>query len=85
MNWMKKIETIPAGYSQVNYEGKKYGTSRSDFNDGKSIKVYAEELGKNRFISFNYYIMSTSNLLKPCEMPASTVIHFLENFTSSKG
>ena len=39
------IEKLPVGYSVVWYRKKKYGVSRTDYNDGKSIKVYAEELG----------------------------------------
>lgn len=84
MDLTQKIKTIPLGYSIVNYQNKKYGLSRKDFNGGKSIKVFAEELGGNNFISFNYYFTSISNLLKPCEMPIEKVLDFLENFTQSK-
>ncbi|MEO1054202.1 MAG: peptide methionine sulfoxide reductase [Bacteroidota bacterium] len=71
------IMAIPIGYSEVSFEGKKYGLTRSDFNGGKSLKVYAEELGGTDFISFNYYITSKDTLLKPCEMPDEKVRHFL--------
>lgn len=73
MDWIQKIKTLPTGYSEVNYEGKRYGVSRTDFNDGKSIKIYAEESGGNHFISFNYYFTTKSNLIKPCEMPEREV------------
>lgn len=69
MDWIQKIKTLPTGYSEVNYEGKRYGVSRTDFNDGKSIKIYAEESGGNHFINFNYYFTTKSNLIKLCEMP----------------
>lgn len=75
-----KIKSIPPGYSEVIYQGRKYGLSRTDFNDGRSLKVYAEELGGKDFISFNYYLTSTDHHLKPCEMPAEKVIDFLMNF-----
>ncbi|MBC7390791.1 MAG: peptide methionine sulfoxide reductase [Opitutaceae bacterium] len=81
MEWVQKISSLPIGYSKVNYEGKSYGVSRADFNEGRSIKVYAKDLGGNHFISFNYYCTSTSNLLKPCEMSSEDVIHFLEHYT----
>lgn len=51
-----------------------------DFNNGKSFKIYAEELGGNDFISLNYYITKTSEKLKPCEMPEEKVIYFLNNY-----
>jgi len=75
------IHKLPIGYSEVLYANKKYGVTRTDFNSGKSIKIYAEELGGNNFISLNYYVTSSKELLKPCEMPEQKVIHFLKNLT----
>lgn len=80
MDWTQKIITLPAGYSEVNYRDKRYSVSRTDYNAGRSIKIYAEELGGNHFISFNYYFTAKSNLLKPCEMPEQEIIHFLEHY-----
>jgi hypothetical protein len=79
MSLLKYIQLIPKGYSEVLYQQKKYGVSRTDFNSGKSIKVFAEELGGNDFISLNFYITSVSESLKPCEMPEQKVIDFLKN------
>ncbi len=76
----KKIQTIPLGYCKASYKGKTYGLSRTDFNQGKSTKVYAEELGGTDFISFNFY-QTQSELLKPCEMPVEKVLDFLEYFS----
>lgn len=76
---LELIKKFPIGFSEAIYEGKKYGVTRIDFNDGKSIKVYAEEQGGTNFISLNYYITTTKTFLKPCEMPEEKVIHFLEN------
>ena len=73
------IQKIPQGYSEASINGRKYGISRSDFNNGNSLKVYAEELGGNDFISFNFYKASTP-LLKPCEMPQKKVIAFLKAY-----
>ncbi len=81
MSLLKYIQLLPQGYSTVIYRQKKYGVSRTDFNSGKSIKVFAEELGGKDFISLNYYITSTSESLKPCEMPTEKVIDFLLNFS----
>ncbi|MEO8770517.1 MAG: peptide methionine sulfoxide reductase [Ferruginibacter sp.] len=80
MDWIQKIKILPIGYSEVNYKERRYSMTRTDFNEGKSIKVYAQELGGSHFISFNYYLTTKSGLLKPCEMPEQDVIHFLENY-----
>ena len=72
------ILSIPGGYSEVQFEGKTYGLTRSDFNEGKSLKVFAEELGGTDFISFNYYMTKDQDYLKPCEMPKEKVLKFLE-------
>lgn len=71
------IDRLPEGYSEGIYEGRKYGISKTTFNQGKSSKVFAEELGGNDFISLNFYQTSKKELLKPCEMPADKVIDFL--------
>ncbi|MGH1387567.1 peptide methionine sulfoxide reductase [Kordia sp.] len=80
----EKIEAIALGYSEVMYNNKKYGLTKSEFNNGNSYKIYAEELGGNDFISLNYYITTKDELLKPCEMPQQKVIHFLTNYKKVK-
>ena len=79
MTLLKQIKIIQKGYSEVLYLNKKYGITKSKFNNGYSYKIYAEELGGNVFISLNYYITSKEEILKPCEMPKQKVIHFLNN------
>lgn len=71
------INRIPDGYSEVLYQKKKYSVTKDIYNNGKSFKIYAKELQGNDFISLNYYITSTSELLKPCEMSDQKVISFL--------
>lgn len=75
----ERINLVPKGYSEVIFQQRKYGVTRSDFNNGKSIKLYAEELGGKDFVSFNYYITSKEEILKPCEMPEQKVINFLNS------
>lgn len=74
------ILKIPIGYSEIIYEYRKYGVTRTDFNSGKSLKIFAKELSGKDFISFNYYMTNQDDLLKPCEMPSQKVIDFLKNF-----
>lgn len=82
MSVLKQIKILPKGYSEVVYNNKKYGVTKSEFNNGNSFKLYAEELGGNNFISLNYYITSSGEKLKPCEMEDEKVIHFLNNYSS---
>jgi hypothetical protein len=73
------IDRLPEGYSEGLYQDRKYGISKKTFNQGKSSKVFAKELGGNDFISLNFYQTAKKDLLKPCEMPTAKVIAFLTN------
>ncbi len=80
MSLKDTIQKIPLGASEMHLNGKKYLVTRKDFNQGKSTKVYAEALGGNDFISFNFYLTAKGEQLKPCEMPRQKVLDFLKNF-----
>ncbi len=71
------ISRIPEGYSEGIYNNLKYGITYTEFNAGKSLKIYAKELGGTDFVSLNYYETRKGEMLKPCEMPESKVIQFL--------
>lgn len=77
--FLNKLQKLPIGYTKVIFHYKAYGLTRSNFNKGKSIKVYARELGGNNFISFNYYTIKGKGVVKPCEMPLEKVAYFMEN------
>ncbi|MGI9551402.1 MAG: peptide methionine sulfoxide reductase [Aurantibacter sp.] len=77
---LTKIRMLPMGYSEVFYQDKKYGVTRTDFNHGNSIKIFAQELGGNDLVSLNYYSTKKEEILKPCEMPEQKVIDFLNNY-----
>lgn len=76
---LKSIDKIPEGYSEGICNNRKYGITKTIFNNGSSFKIYGEELGGNNRISLNYYITKEKDLIKPCEMPEKKVVHFLEN------
>jgi len=84
MTLLQRIQQLQLGYSEVYYENAKYGVTKSEFNQGKSYKIYAEELCGNNFISLNYYKTSHTEILKPCEIPKEKVIHFLNNYKTEK-
>ncbi|MCK4106542.1 peptide methionine sulfoxide reductase, partial [Acinetobacter radioresistens] len=85
MNLRRCITRIPSGYSEGMFNDRKYGITRTDFNNGKSLKIYAEELGGTDFISLNFYRTESKDVLKPCEMPREKVIDFLKNFKPING
>ena len=71
------VDKIPIGYSEGHFRGARYGISKIIFNNGRSAKIFAEELGGNDFISLNFYQTQKEELLKPCEMPEEKVVAFL--------
>lgn len=76
--WYDKLRLVPLGYSTGAFQGKTYGLSRRSFNEGRSHKFFAEELGGTDFISLNLYETQAGLQLRPCEMPERKVIEFLE-------
>ena len=75
--YLKKILKLPIGHTTVAYQNKTYGVIRTDFNNGCSHKIFAQELGGKDLISMNYYVTQRGEILKPCEMSAEKVIDFL--------
>lgn len=73
------IQKLPEGYSEGTYNAMKYGLTKTTFNNGKSFKIYGEELGGKDYISLNYYITEEKEILKPCEMSKQKVILFLQH------
>jgi len=75
----KRLLSLKEGAYDVIYKEKRYLLRKETLLDGKLIKVYAEELGGNDFVSLNYYPQTLGGLLKPCEMPENKVISFVNN------
>ena len=71
------LSRLPEGWTAVAYRGRRYGLSRTSRAGGRSISVYAEELGGDDVVSTNVYRTAGGDLLRPCEMPAATVLAFL--------
>ena len=72
-----RLLNLNDGSYDVFYQDKRYLLSKQTQLKGKLIKLYAEELGNNDFISLNYYTDIGDGLLKPCEMPQEKVIDFV--------
>lgn len=76
---LSNLNELPNGYSPGMYSDKKYGLTKAIFNNGKSFKIFGEELGGTDFISLNYDFTKDKDLIKPCEMTTKKVVHFIEN------
>ena len=74
------LNALPVGTTTGRANDKRYVTTRSLFNAGKSTKLVAEELGGTDYISLNFYVLSSGARLYPCEMPAQKVIDFLRSY-----
>lgn len=72
-----QIDRIPTGWTVVEYRHRRYGLTRSDHAEGRSMSIYAEELGGPDVVSTNVYRTRDGDLLRPCEMPVETVLAFL--------
>jgi hypothetical protein len=68
---------VPEGWTATTYRGRPYGLRRTSRADGRSVALFAEELGGTDVVSANVYRTSAGDVLKPCEMPAATVLAFL--------
>ena len=72
-----RLLSFEDGAYDVLYDERRYLFRKETHLNGKLVKVYAEELGANDFISLNYYPDTAEGLLKPCEMPDEKVIDFI--------
>ncbi len=74
------VERVPEGWALVAYEGRRYGLTRTTRVHGRSISIFAEELGGPDLISANVYRIRQSQHLRPCEMPDAKVLAFLRGW-----
>lgn len=82
MQLAELVDRVPPGWTEVAYEGRRYGLSRTDRAGGHSVSVYAEQLGGTDVVSANVYRTADGDVLRPCEMPAAKVLAFLEGWSS---
>ncbi len=76
--FFQKLKALPDGAYDVLYQNRRYLFRKRTELNGRLIKLYAEELGGNDFISGNYYTTLGEGTLKPCEMPHEKVVGFVE-------
>lgn len=78
------VDRIPDGWTTVAFEGRRYALTRTSRVGGRSVKVYAEELGGSDLISANVYQTSATLLLRSCEIPDAKVLAFLRGWSSEE-
>ena len=74
------LDLIPEGHSTGHFEGRRYRVEKTSHAAGRSLKLYARDLGGTDFISLNLYHLAAGDLLKPCEMPEAKVLGFVLGF-----
>ena len=77
------VDRVPEGWTPVRYRDRAYGLRRTSRAQGRSVAIYAEELGGTDVVSTNVYRTGDGDVLKPCEMPASVVLAFLAGWQPS--
>ena len=80
-HFLDRLSRIPAGYSEGDFDARRYGVTHRSSADGKRAWLYGEELGGDNRISCNVYRIAGRTILKPCEMPEQKVIDFVLGFT----
>jgi hypothetical protein len=73
------FDRLPAGWSVVTYDDRRYGVTRTIGVGGRTESVYAEALDGSDVVSANRYRVPDQDLLRPCEMPAEKVLAFLRD------
>jgi hypothetical protein len=71
------LARVPEGWSEASYDGRRYGVTKTLRAGGRSVSVYAEELGGTDVVSANLYLADAGEAFRPCEMPAAKVLDFL--------
>ena len=71
------VERVPIGWTLVVYAGRAYGLTRVDRAAGRSVSIYAEQLGGSDVVSANVYRTTAGDRLNACEMPDENVRAFL--------
>lgn len=79
------LDLIPEGHSTGHFNGTRYRIEKTSHAGGRSVKLYARDLGGTDVISLNLYHLAAGDLLKPCEMPEAKVRAFVLGFQSDRG
>jgi len=79
------VDRVPGGWSRLVVDGRPWGVSRVEHAEGRSTTLTAEQLGGSVMFSANVWHTSNGPVLRPCEVPAETVLDFLESLPVRSG
>ncbi|MDT9593383.1 peptide methionine sulfoxide reductase [Nocardioides zeae] len=74
------------GRDVVRYRGRRWAVTTRAYAGGRSLKLWAEELGGTDVVSANVYLgpglgdAGRGEAFRPCEMPAERVLDFLRGW-----
>lgn len=71
------LRAIPEGWTRAEVDGHAWGVTRVTRAGGKVISINAERFGDTEQLGANVWITSEGPILRPCEVPAETVLQFL--------
>lgn len=71
------LTTIPEGWSRIEIHGQVWGVTRATHTGDKIISLTAERLDDTDQLGANVWLTSKGPVLRPCEVPAATVMQFL--------
>lgn len=75
------VARLPRGASTVRYRGRRWAVTTTTYAGGRSLKLWAEELGGTQFVSANVYLGVDGERFRPCEMPEDRVLDFLRHWS----
>jgi len=83
--FLARLWRLPHGYSEGWFRGRRFRVMLNVSADRRRWKLFAEELGGPDRVSFNLYVLSVgAPVLKPCEMPARSVIDFVAGYAPDR-
>ncbi|HEY1135254.1 MAG TPA: peptide methionine sulfoxide reductase [Nocardioides sp.] len=74
------VGRLPRGSSEVRYAGGRWAVTVTERAGGRSLAVWAEQLGGRAYVSANVYLVGGGEAFRPCEMPAERVLDFLHGW-----
>ncbi|MFK0276231.1 hypothetical protein ACIQUG_21325 [Ensifer sp. NPDC090286] len=80
LRFEEALAQLSDGYVQGTFEDRPWGATIRRSADQRRIWLYGEQLGGTDVVSFNFYVLDTGVVLKPCEMTSSKVIDFVLGF-----
>jgi len=76
------LARLPSGHVLGTFRNQRWSAVTKRSRDDRRVWFWAEELGGNGVVSFNWYMMSGGrSVLRPCEMSTSKVMAFVLEFS----